>query len=111
MVDNEALCKEKLSVIQANSVHKTWELVNDFSREKDLDHESTWIKLKFRGNINRLVGNSIIKYSKISHRESEVNRQIRIILLSDVMKIHIFQLNFSKVPNSVNWSYLTYYYF
>jgi len=111
MVDNEALCKEKLSVIQANSVHKTWELVNDFSREKVLDHESTWIKLKFRGNINRLVGNSIIKYSKISHRESEVNRQIRIILLSDVMKIHILQLNFSKVPNSVNWSYLTYYYF
>jgi len=87
MVDNEALCKEKLSVTQENSAHKTWELVNDFSREKDLDHESTWMKFKFGGNF-------IIKHSRISHR-------IRMILPPDVMKIHIFESNFSKVSKFI----------
>jgi hypothetical protein len=61
MVDNEALCKEKFAVAQANSANNTWELVRYFPRKKNVDHEKTWIK--FRGNTMRLIGNSIIKYS------------------------------------------------
>jgi len=71
MVDNEALCKENLSLVQANSAHKTWGLVNVFQTRKDLDHENTWIKFKFEGNTNRLVGKSGIKHPKIFHRETE----------------------------------------
>jgi hypothetical protein len=70
MVDNEALCKDKLSVVQANRDYKNWGLINVFTRRTNLNHQNKWIKFKFGRGDNRLVGKYLIERSIDSNNTS-----------------------------------------